>query len=90
MIHYDVKIHGNVQGVGFRYEAKKAADALSIFGYVKNEPDGSVVLEVEGEDDKVLELLKWCRVGPTYAKIERVDIQIGEIKNYTEFKILFQ
>ena len=88
MIHYDVKIHGNVQGVGFRYHAKQAADDLGVFGWVKNESDGSVMLEAEGEEKILIQFLQWCRTGPRYAKIEKVDIAVSDIKNYSDFKIL--
>jgi acylphosphatase len=88
MIHYDVKIHGNVQGVGFRYYAKQTADVLGIFGWVRNESDGSVTLEAEGEEEKIIQFLQWCRTGPRYAKIEKVDIDVSDIKNYSDFKIL--
>ena len=41
--------YGSVQGVGFRYRAYYAARANGVSGWVKNEYDGSVVMEAEGE-----------------------------------------
>lgn len=46
-----VHIYGKVQNVGFRYYTRKTASALGITGYVKNLPDGSVYVEVTGEDN---------------------------------------
>ena len=39
---------GSVQGVGFRYRAQYAAQLLDLTGWVENEDDGSVTLEVTG------------------------------------------
>jgi len=46
-----VTFSGNVQGVGFRCRTKRIASRHSIVGYVKNLPDGSVELYVEGEEE---------------------------------------
>lgn len=40
---------GNVQGVGFRATAKAAARGWPVSGWVRNEGDGTVTLEVQGE-----------------------------------------
>ena len=45
-----VRFHGRVQGVGFRYTARFAAESLGLTGWVKNEWDGSVLMEVEGRE----------------------------------------
>ena len=49
-------ITGQVQGVGFRYRARYAAQTLELTGWVENEEDGSVTLEVQGDPDKFLQL----------------------------------
>lgn len=43
-----ITFHGRVQGVGFRYTAKYLARSLNLSGWVKNEWDGTVTLEVQG------------------------------------------
>lgn len=50
MIRKQILFYGRVQGVGFRYHAKNAADALGLTGWVRNEYDGSVRMEVQGEE----------------------------------------
>ena len=55
---------GSVQGVGFRYRAQYAAQLLDLTGWVENEDDGSVTLEVQGDPDKFPEL---------FAMIQRSD-----------------
>ena len=49
-------IEGQVQGVGFRYRARYAAQTLELTGWVENEDDGSVTLEVQGDPDKFMRL----------------------------------
>ena len=65
-------ISGQVQGVGFRYRARYAAQALELTGWVENEDDGSVTLEVQGDPDKFPEL---------FAMIQRSDyVRITDIR----------
>ena len=65
-------IEGQVQGVGFRYRARYAAQSLALTGWVQNEDDGSVTLEVQGDPDKFMKL---------FALIQRSDyIQITRIR----------
>mgnify|MGYP001705864168 FL=1 len=49
-------IEGQVQGVGFRYRARYAAQSLELTGWVQNEDDGSVTLEVQGDPDQFMQL----------------------------------
>jgi acylphosphatase len=49
---------GFVQGVGFRYRAYHAANSLGLTGWVRNEPDGSVTMEVQGTDAGIREMLE--------------------------------
>jgi acylphosphatase len=48
---------GRVQGVGFRYTTQSLAASFLVAGWVRNEPDGSVELEVEGEPEQVTAFL---------------------------------
>ena len=43
-----VYYRGEVQGVGFRYTTQRIASRFSVTGYVKNLPDGRVLVVVEG------------------------------------------
>jgi len=60
MKHLNLKVLGRVQGVGFRYSALRAARSYGIKGFVRNEPDGSVYMEVEGEEMNLGLFLDWC------------------------------
>ncbi len=65
-------ISGRVQGVFFRMETKRKADACSVSGWVRNLPDGSVEAVFEGERPRVEDVLEWCRQGPPSARVEQV------------------
>lgn len=64
-----------MQGVSYRASTIAEARRLGgLTGWVKNLPDGSVELEVEGVDDQVAALLAWCAHGPPAARVDRVDV----------------
>lgn len=48
-----VRFEGQVQGVGFRYTSRRIAEQIGATGWVRNEPDRSVVLELQGTDDQI-------------------------------------
>lgn len=58
MISRKVIFEGRVQGVGFRYTTKEIATGFDVCGWVKNLPDGTVELQVQGEDEEVEDYLK--------------------------------
>jgi acylphosphatase len=68
-------VRGIVQGVFFRQSTVEQAQARSLAGWVRNLPDGSVELYVEGPAHDVEALLRWCRRGPTSATVEDVEIE---------------
>lgn len=53
MIRRGVRFIGRVQGVGFRATSKYLADGFDVSGWVRNESDGSVAMEVQGSKDEV-------------------------------------
>lgn len=83
-----IKIYGRVQGVWFRQSAKQKADELGLGGWVRNEPDGTVLIEIQGTETKLKEFIAWCRKGSEQAKVSRLEIDgHSEIKNFSEFTI---
>ncbi|CAB1252997.1 putative Acylphosphate phosphohydrolase [Ruminococcaceae bacterium BL-6] len=63
---------GYVQGVGFRFRAYHAARLLGLAGWVQNEPDGSVTVEVQGERREIDAMLEMIERG-RYIGIDHVD-----------------
>lgn len=69
------RIHGRVQGVGFRYSTRQKAQELGIVGWVRNEFDGTVLVEAEGEEAAMSSFVSWLNDGPPPARVESVDVQ---------------
>ena len=85
-----IKMFGRVQGVWFRESAKKKAHELEINGWIRNEPDGTVYAEVEGEDEKIEKFIEWCQEGPELSKVEKVEIEeVGNLKGYKDFEVRY-
>lgn len=87
MKHLNINIYGSVQGIFFRSTAKEQAIKLSLTGFAKNMPDGSVYIEAEGEKENLDEFTKWCHLGPTMAKVEKVKVTEGFRKNFIQFEV---
>ncbi len=73
--HALLRLTGIVQGVNLRTAIKQRAANLSIVGYVKNSPDGSVEVVAEGEQQNVKELIAWIKSSPGASHIENVETQ---------------
>lgn len=84
--HINIYIFGKVQGIFFRVTAKEKADKLGVTGFARNEADGSVYIETEGEKEKLDEFVKWCYTGPSLAKVEKVKVTKSPLKNFSEFE----
>jgi acylphosphatase len=87
MKHVSIRVSGKVQGVFFRTSAKKHADFLGIKGFVRNELNGDVYIEAEGEENQLQEFLKWCGRGPSQACVDNLDIKDGEVKSFVSFQV---
>lgn len=89
IIRYSVRVSGRVQGVGFRYSAVNKAERLHVSGYVKNMPDGSVALEIEGVRENVEQMLAWCYHGPGTAWVDHVQEYQEPPKGYKGFSVKY-
>lgn len=87
MKNYKLRVRGKVQGVWYRASTKRKADELGLCGFVRNEPDGSVYVEAEGEESLLQALAEWCRRGPELARVEKVEIEEGEVQGYSGFEL---
>lgn len=85
--HRVIRVSGRVQGVFFRQFAKRKAVELGVVGFARNEPDGTVTIEAEGDPAALDTLVAWCHEGPTFARVERVVVENGTPKHFTEFEI---
>ncbi|MCI6790422.1 MAG: acylphosphatase [Lachnobacterium sp.] len=71
-IRKHIVFYGRVQGVGFRYYAVNKANQLGLTGWVKNLPDGTVEMEVQGEKPLIDQLIIFLQ-NRTYIWIEKLD-----------------
>ena len=67
-----VRVVGRVQGVFFRDYTRREAERLSISGWVKNSPDGSVEALLSGSAEAVDAMLEWLHEGSPAARVQRV------------------
>jgi acylphosphatase len=71
--HWDIRITGRVQGVGFRHWVANTASGLEVDCRIRNQHDGSVFIEAEGELSVLQALLDRCRKGPPLAAVDLVE-----------------
>ena len=69
------KFYGRVQGVGFRYTAKYLAQSLGLTGWVENEYDGTVEMEVQGREAMIDKLLEGLNRN-SFINIEWIDSEV--------------
>jgi len=85
-VRFHIFISGRVQGVFFRENTKTKAEKLGIVGWVRNLADGRVEAILEGEKEKIDELIDWAKQGPTFAKVDNLEILTeeyqGEFQNF--------
>ncbi|MDT0187608.1 acylphosphatase [Microbacterium sp. ARD31] len=80
------RVSGRVQGVSFRWYAEEKARSLGVGGWVRNEPDGSVLVHAEGEAEAVDALVAWCHDGPTSARVSGVAVRETSPTGATTFE----
>lgn len=85
--HLDITVKGKVQGVFYRASTKAVADQLGVKGLVRNEPDGNVFIQAEGDNMALDMFLDWCREGPENAVVTSVESHEGDLKNYLNFEV---
>ncbi len=85
-----IYISGRVQGVGFRYYAQKLGNTLGLNGYVRNMPDGSLLIEAEGNDKNMELFIERMRRGPHLAYVEQVQVQESDCQyDLPDFEVRF-
>ena len=79
-----VLITGDVQGVSFRYYTVEKAKTLELKGWVRNLPSGEVEAVFEGVEDKIKEMVEWCKKGPWLARVNKVKVEFSDYKGEFE------
>ena len=74
MIRKHIRFWGRVQGVGFRYRAYHAANSVGATGWVRNEYDGSVTMEIQGTEEQIDQVILAIERG-RYVEIRNMDVR---------------
>ncbi|MDX2495560.1 MAG: acylphosphatase [Desulfuromusa sp.] len=74
-VRAEVRVTGRVQGVWFRQSTKNTADQYRVYGWCRNNPDGSVSAVFEGEETKVKAVVSWCESGPIMARVGDLQVE---------------
>lgn len=79
-------VSGRVQGVFFRQETEEVALKLNVTGWVRNTNDDKVEAVFEGKKENVEKLVEFCKRGPPYAHVTKVEVTweeyVGEFENF--------
>jgi len=85
-----IHVTGLVQGVGFRWFASNSATKHELAGFVKNQMDGSVYIEAEGEEDNLKQYLEEIRRGPQFSSVKDLKINWQAYENrFSSFEIKY-
>jgi acylphosphatase len=83
-----IVVHGRVQGVGFRFFVQHTGNHLGVTGNVRNCPDATVEILVEGEPRRIAQFLREVEKGPSLSRVNRVDVYDTEPSgDYGSFQI---
>ena len=75
IIRAEIRVTGRVQGVWFRQSTKNTADQYGVYGWCRNNPDGSVAAVFEGKETAIRAVIDWCKSGPDMARVDDLQIE---------------
>ena len=84
-----LKIFGRVQGVFFRDFTEEKAIELKLTGWVKNMPDGTVEVLIEGKDELIEQMIIWCYEGSPNANVDDVKVEWAEPEGCEGFEVRY-
>jgi acylphosphatase len=82
-----VIVRGRVQGVFFRDSVRERARAHGVSGWICNRSDGAVEAVLEGRPDHVERVVRFCRIGPRQASVEKVEVSEERPEGLSGFEI---
>ena len=74
MLRQRIVFYGWVQGVGFRYWARHAASLHGATGWVRNDPEGTVTMEIQGTQEQIDKVIAAINSG-RFISIDRMDVK---------------
>ncbi|MEK6590510.1 MAG: acylphosphatase [Nitrospinota bacterium] len=83
-------VSGSVQGVYFRANTRRQAQAFGLNGWVRNKSEGTVEIVAEGEKAKIEKLITWCHRGPPGAIVKDVVVKWEEFTgDFKDFNVRY-
>lgn len=83
-----IKVTGDVQGVFYRDNAKLEAEKLGLKGWAQNEPDGSVSMVIEGNEEAIESFLMWTKQGSPMAEVDNLETAEEPAKDeFNDFQV---
>ena len=89
MKHLEIVVSGRVQGVNFRRYTLQKSLELGLHGYVKNTPEGNVLIHAQGDESQLNQLLTWCKKGSPLSMVEAIEVIELPVEAFTAFEIRF-
>jgi acylphosphatase len=83
----EARVSGRVQAVGYREFCRRAAQSLGIYGWARNEPDGSVLVHAEGTPEALERFSERLREGPHFARVDEVVLKPVEPQGLDGFDV---
>ena len=81
-------LNGIVQPMFFSPYIKEEADKLGLRGYVRTLEDKRIEVFLEGDIDKVQEMIPKCETGPYNTKIRNIEQQDERFQDFKDFRIM--
>ena len=89
-VQYEARISGRVQGVGYRYFVQQVAGEQGITGWVKNLPDGNVLVMARGVEADVKTFFDHLRKGPSTAAVKNVSLnKMNNLESFDGFRVKY-
>ncbi|RCW51537.1 MULTISPECIES: acylphosphatase [unclassified Halanaerobium] len=89
IVQKHIFVSGRVQGVGFRAFLRSQAAGLKIKGWAKNLRDGRVEIVIQGEKEKIKQMISFIKEGPSFADVKHIEIQDENLGEFEQFEIRF-
>ncbi|MBD7909758.1 MULTISPECIES: acylphosphatase [Clostridium] len=90
MVRYFLILEGRVQGVGFRFYAQSNALKYSLTGFVRNMPNGTVELEVQGTENNLQKFISVIREGNRFINVTDFSKkEVSLIQDEKKFRVIY-
>jgi acylphosphatase len=88
MKRISITVSGKVQGVFYRASTEKIAKQIGLVGFVRNEKNGNVYIEAQGNETQLDEFVKWCKRGPERARVDEIITAEIALVEEKEFQVI--